>query len=61
MPPASPAIAPHSMPITMPMNAAKKPTSSAAWPPFISRPSLVETLVGRAEREARHRREVGVS
>ena len=32
-------MAPQSMPITMPMNAAANPTSSAAWPPFISRAS----------------------
>ncbi len=39
MPPARPAMAPQSMPITMPIAAAAKPTSSAAWPPFISRAS----------------------
>ena len=39
IPPASPETAPHSVPITMATNAAKKPISSAAWPPFIIRPS----------------------
>ena len=38
-PPARPATAPHSVPITMATNAAKNPISSAAWPPFMIRPS----------------------
>ena len=37
-PPTRPAIAPQRAPIVMAIRAAKKPTSSEAWPPFMSSP-----------------------
>ena len=49
-PPASPATAPTSAPMVMATKAAKKPISSAAWPPFMSSAQDVETVDVGAER-----------
>ena len=43
-PPASPATAPTSEPMVIATKAAKKPISSAAWPPFMSWPRMSKPL-----------------